>query len=320
MASPTVQAQAIPTYAELLAQQVASRLAFGRMLLNWRRRNSWSQYTAFTWAEAIGEPKLVISYGNLSVIEQGKAGELRQRAFWQLWELNRRIAGRDWGRFRDGALRQKLEAAIPLGDAECPVWGPLEFWACYGGLRPVPAAFAVSPAPVIGPRQAALLSNRWRQQLRSLIESHQLDPATALPPQRGSGHSRVLSEAAHSSGLTVRLARFWVGPLQQRQWGRGLATGPAHTHLNPSASPHAASRIGPGAPVGRPCRGAAAGRWGWGSLPSPDGCPSFPLCPPCPRCPGAGALAAALAGAVGAEAHEAALISHLCHTHSAPGG
>jgi hypothetical protein len=170
----------IPSYAELLAQQKASRLAFGRMLLNWRRRNGWSQYTAFTWAEAIGEPKLVISYGNLSVIEQGKAGELRQRAFWQLWELNRRIAGRDWGRFRDGELRQKLEAAIALGDADCPVWGPLEFWACYGGLRPVPAAFAVSPAPVIGPRQATLLSNRWRQQLRSLIDTHQLDPATTL--------------------------------------------------------------------------------------------------------------------------------------------
>jgi hypothetical protein len=33
---------------------------------------------------------------------------------------------------------------------------------------------------VIGPRQATLLSNRWRQHLRSLIESHQLDPATAL--------------------------------------------------------------------------------------------------------------------------------------------
>lgn len=48
MAAPTVQAQAIPTYAELLAQQAASRLAFGRMLLNWRRCNGWSQYTAFT--------------------------------------------------------------------------------------------------------------------------------------------------------------------------------------------------------------------------------------------------------------------------------
>jgi hypothetical protein len=180
MAAPTVPTLPIPSYAELLAQQKSSQLAFGRMLLNWRRSNGWSQYTAFTWAEAIGEPKLVISYGNLSVIEQGKAGELRQRAFWQLWELNRRIASGDWGRFRDGELRQKLEAAIPLGDADCPVWGPLEFWACYGGLRPVPEAFAVSPAPVIGPRQATLLSNRWRQQLRSVIESHQLDPATAL--------------------------------------------------------------------------------------------------------------------------------------------
>jgi hypothetical protein len=172
--------QTPPCYGELVAQQAASRVAFGRMLLNWRRRNGWSQYTACTWAEAIGEPKLAISYGNLSVIEQGKAGELRQRAFWQLWELNRRIASGDWGRFRDGELRQKLEAAIPLGDADCPVWGPLEFWACYGGLRPVPAAFAVAPAPVLGQRQAVMLSSRWRQQVRGLIETHQLDPATSL--------------------------------------------------------------------------------------------------------------------------------------------
>jgi hypothetical protein len=48
-------------------------------------------------SETIGEPKLVISYGNLSVIEQGRAGELRHRAFWQLWEPNRRIASCDWG-------------------------------------------------------------------------------------------------------------------------------------------------------------------------------------------------------------------------------
>jgi len=80
------------------------------------------------------------------------------------------------------AVRAGL-ATLPLGDADCPVWGPLEFWACYGGLRPVPEAFAVSPAPVIGPRQATLLSNRWRQQLRSLIDTHQLDPATILAAQ-----------------------------------------------------------------------------------------------------------------------------------------
>jgi hypothetical protein len=169
-----------PSYAELLARQEASRLAFGRMLLNWRRRNGWTQYTACTWAKAIGEPSMVISYGNLSVIEQGKAGELRQKSFWQLGELNRRIAAREWGRFGDAALRAKLEAAIPLGDEGSPVWGPLEFWACYCGVRPVPPAFSTPPAPVISERQAVMLSDRWRQQLRTHIEAHDLDPATAL--------------------------------------------------------------------------------------------------------------------------------------------
>jgi hypothetical protein len=169
-----------PSYEELLARQGASRLAFGRMLLNWRRRNGWTQYTVCTWAKAIGEPSSVISYGNLSVIEQGKAGELRQRSFWQLGELNRRIAAREWGRFGDAALRKKLEAAIPLGDSDNPVWGPLEFWACYCGIRPVPDAFRTSPAPAISQRQAAMLSGRWRQRLRSQIAQHALDPAAAL--------------------------------------------------------------------------------------------------------------------------------------------
>ena len=144
-----------PSYDELLARQETSRLAFGRMLLNWRRRNSWTQYTACSWAKAIGEPSMVISYGNLSVIEQGKAGELRQRSFWQLGELNRRIAAREWGRFGDAALREKLEAAIPLGDEGSPVWEPLEFWACYCGVRPVPPAFFAAPAPVTGQQQGA---------------------------------------------------------------------------------------------------------------------------------------------------------------------
>jgi len=170
----------LPSYEELLARQDASRLAFGRMLLNWRRRNGWTQYTVCNWAKAIGEPSMVISYGNLSVIEQGKAGELRQRSFWQLGELNRRIAAREWGRFGDGALRDKLEAAITLGDSDCPVWGPLEFWACYCGIRPVPEAFRTSPAPVISQRQAAMLNSRWRRQLATQIADHDLDPAAAL--------------------------------------------------------------------------------------------------------------------------------------------
>lgn len=161
----------MPSYEELLARQDASRLAFGRMLLHWRRRNGWTQYTVCTWAKAIGEPSMVISYGNLSVIEQGKAGELRQRSFWQLGELNRRIAAREWGRFGDAALRDKLEAAITLGDSDCPVWGPLEFWACYCGLRLVPEAFRTAGAdgPGGGGARPRLLRRPHRL---SLLQPH----------------------------------------------------------------------------------------------------------------------------------------------------
>ena len=108
------------TYAELLERQEVNRTGFGRMLLNWRRRNGWTQYTACSWAEEAGFE--TISYGNLSVIEQGKAGELRQKAFWQLAELNRRIAEQDWGTVKSPAIKQKLEGAIPLGDDACPIW------------------------------------------------------------------------------------------------------------------------------------------------------------------------------------------------------
>ncbi|MBD2549601.1 hypothetical protein H6G65_08375 [Microcystis elabens FACHB-917] len=178
----------------LIQQQEESRGVFGRMLLNWRRRNGWTQYTACSWAEAIGEPSLVISYGNLSVIEQGKAGELRQRAFWQLWELNRRIASGDWGR---------------IGDDAAPVWGPLEFWACYSGLRPVPPAFASTPAPLIGARQAAALSSRWRRQLQTLIEEHQLDAAAALDDLM------ALAGEEHPARLLCRAHR--LSPLHPRR-------------------------------------------------------------------------------------------------------
>ena len=72
-----------------------------------------------------------------SVIEQGNAGELRQRAFWQLWELNRRISSGAWGPVGDVELREKLEGAIPLGDDLAPVWGP-------GPIRSHPEGFSAA--------------------------------------------------------------------------------------------------------------------------------------------------------------------------------
>lgn len=166
------------TYSELVEREQENRAAFGRMLLNWRRRNGWTQYTACTWAKEAGFE--AISYGNLSVIEQGKAGELRQKAFWQLGEINRRIAEKDWGPVKDQAIKQKLKGAIPLGDEACPLWTPLEMWACYCGLREVPEAFRTSPPPVIGQKRASELSGKWRNQMRRVVEECGLDPSDAL--------------------------------------------------------------------------------------------------------------------------------------------
>jgi hypothetical protein len=166
------------TYAELLERQEENRTAFGRMLLNWRRTNGWTQYTACSWAEEAGFE--AISYGNLSVIEQGKAGELRQKAFWQLGELNRRIAEKDWGPVKSQAIKEKLENAIPLGDDESPAWTPLELWACYCGLREVPAAFRTTPAPTVGQRKATELSAKWRNQMRRVVDECGLEPSDAL--------------------------------------------------------------------------------------------------------------------------------------------
>ena len=166
------------TYAELVERQEGDRRAFGRMLLNWRRGNGWTQYTVCNWAKEAGFE--AISYGNLSVIEQGKAGELRQKAFWQLWEVNRRIAARDWGNVRGPLIEEKLKPAMPLGDEACPVWGPLEFLACYSGLRAVPDAFRTTPAPTIRQRKATELSARWRHQLRRVVEDCGLDPGEAM--------------------------------------------------------------------------------------------------------------------------------------------
>lgn len=221
-------------YQAVLDWQQESRRAFGKMLLNWRRRNGWTQYTACEWgAEAKFD---VISYGNLSVIEQGKAGELRQRSFWQLGELNRRIAAGEWGRFGDAALRRKLEAAIPLGDSDIPVWGALEFWACYCGIRPVPDAFCNAPAPVISHRQAAMLSGRWRRQVRMQIAEQGLDPAIALQTLMqlaGEEHGRdfyaVLTGFRAYNPL--ELSSLWLQGDRYRpqqwleQWLRGMPAG-----------------------------------------------------------------------------------------------
>lgn len=124
------------SYESLLATQQQARTAFGAMMRRWRIQNKWTQYTVHKWAIEAGFE--AISYGNLSVIEQGKAGELRQKAFFQLEELNRRLATQNWGSVKSQEIKDKLKDAKPLIGDNGKLWDAVDFWTCYVGLMPAP--------------------------------------------------------------------------------------------------------------------------------------------------------------------------------------
>jgi len=200
------------TYQAVLDWQDESRRAFGKMLLNWRRRNGWTQYTACEWGtEAEFE---VISYGNLSVIEQGKAGELRQKAFFQLEELNRRLAEKDWGPVKSQRLKDQLRDAEPLRGDDGKLWDAVDFWSCYIGYVPVPKAYQSAPAPTMTSKRTEELCQKWRQHVRRVIKEGGLDVSQALeqlvksaPKEHQKRFSEVLAIDDYSS---VELAQLWV--------------------------------------------------------------------------------------------------------------
>jgi transcriptional regulator with XRE-family HTH domain len=168
-------------FAQIEERQAEARLAFGRMLRLWRERNGWTQYTVADWGKEAGFS--AISYGNLSAIEQGKAGELRRPAFFQLAEVNRRIAEQSWGRLKSQALKDKLKGATAIVDDDGTLWGPIELWSCYVGLRPVPTAFQPKPrpeAPSVALQEARALSQTWRELVSSAVDERDLDAFEAV--------------------------------------------------------------------------------------------------------------------------------------------
>jgi hypothetical protein len=108
------------TYEALLAEQAKHRAAFGWMLIRWRAANDWGIYGPARLAERRGFR--AVPYGLWHQLERGLAGELQTSTFMALGELNQR-------------------ARVPLGDWDgtTTIWTPMEFWACYCGLLPVPA-------------------------------------------------------------------------------------------------------------------------------------------------------------------------------------
>ena len=207
------------TYEAYKQNQGAAREAFGRMLRLWRERNGWTQYTVERWGKEAGFA--TVSSGNVSMVEQGKAGDLRAQAHFQLADANRRLAERDWGDLHSPELRQALEHAEAIRGDDGQLWGPADFWGCYVGLIAVPAAYRqapADPAPAVDEALAAELSGQWRQQVSAEASRHGLDPIETLQ-----GVARQ-APAAQRKALRAVLAGFRdyrpeeLRPLWQNGW------------------------------------------------------------------------------------------------------
>jgi transcriptional regulator with XRE-family HTH domain len=209
-------ADSYQTYKE---SHAAAREAFGRMLRLWRERNGWTQYTVERWGKEAGFA--TVSSGNVSMVEQGKAGDLRAQAYFQLADVNRRLADRDWGALHSPELRQALDGAEPIRGDDGEIWGAEQYWCCYVGLLPVPEAYRQrppEPAPGLDASKAAELSARWRQQVSTEASRRGLDPIETLQ-----GAARQ-APAAERKSLRAVLAGFRdyrpeeLTPLWQQGW------------------------------------------------------------------------------------------------------
>ena len=206
--------------------QAAAREDFGRMLRLWRERNGWTQYTVERWGREAGFR--TVSSGNISMVEQGKAGDLRAQAHFQLADVNRRIAEKDWGSVKSQEIRQALAEATAIRGDDGQLWGPTEFWSCYVGLLPVPQTYRrpdSEPMPEVSSDLATVLSAQWRQQFTQEASRRGLDPIETLQgvarqapaAQRKTLRAVLASFRDYEAG---ELAELWEGEWLPERWIR----------------------------------------------------------------------------------------------------
>ena len=146
------------------AEIQANKDRFGSMIRNWRIQQGWTQYTAHYWAKEAGFD--TISYGNWSVIESGKSGELRFASFLQFEELFRRLHERDYGSITDEPTRKRVEGSRPICHPDGRPWDAVDLIVCYLGRKDVPEALTVPQAPSISDKALKALCSRWRRMVQ----------------------------------------------------------------------------------------------------------------------------------------------------------
>jgi transcriptional regulator with XRE-family HTH domain len=240
----------VSLYQAYVDNKAVARQEFGRMMRLWRERNGWTQYTVERWGREVGFGTL--SSGNVSMVEQGKAGDLRAPAYFQLAEANFRIAEKNWGPVKSQDILQALVEATPIRSDDGTLWGPTEFWCCYVGQKPVPQALRRperEPMPQLSAKLAAELSARWRQQFTQQASRRGLDPIEtlqAIARQAPAAHRKTLRAvlASFRDYDSIELEQLWKEEWMPerwlRLWGESLEPAPggengqgAHTGTRP---------------------------------------------------------------------------------------
>lgn len=191
-------------------QQALKR--FGSMLRNWREQNGWTQHTASQWGKEAGFKAL--DAGTLSKLESAKVPFPRPSTFFQLADVNRRIAAQNWGRIRTGQLRDRVTAAAAITDDEGQPWGEQQFWAASVGLQVIPPHLVTTELVHLTPQTAARLSRQWREMFQHVVLEHDLDPAVVAAKLT---KPLLAAQRKRAGQVLLMNAEFSVEELQE-QW------------------------------------------------------------------------------------------------------
>ena len=150
------------------------RIAFGLLLLNWRRQNGWSGRTAGEWADHC--PELLLErIGNSawSRLENGRGVDTPPGTFEALGMINKLLAQEYRGKLPPGELRRRIYEGKPIEDETHGVWGSVEFFGAFLGYIEIPEEYKATAA-ALSIEDAAKISGQWSAWFLRVMEQESL--------------------------------------------------------------------------------------------------------------------------------------------------
>ena len=162
--------------ADIPADQLAHREAFGRALTEWMRINGWSQQTLHDAAKAWGLQGPWNS--QISCAQRGILDPKSQ--FWvSLGQLNANVAAGDLAAITARGLRDRLKGAQPYLNANGELATAVDLFAQFIGAQPIAGQYDAPPAPDYTEEDAKGISDMCREGFRRIATDLMLNPKEA---------------------------------------------------------------------------------------------------------------------------------------------